>query len=189
MLLKESTENFHLNLKLFVTQETQEGVGIRELFHELFKVRTLELNSFCSSYAAHGPESPAWMAAIAGFCSITFLIFLIIFNHIIIPSEKPSKLSKVKTASWVVDLVLIAAFVLALACSTLVAVILRCRRLKKGIQPISQKEIEPLHRSAETSNALEEHEVHFGKRPDFKGSDPIVSSLLFLIVLTKKLTA
>ncbi|KAJ1413208.1 Riboflavin synthase-like beta-barrel [Sesbania bispinosa] len=53
--------------------------------------------------------------------------------------------------------------------STLIAVILRWRRLKKGIQPISQKEIEPLDlSSAETRNALEEHEVHYGGRPNFK---------------------
>ncbi|KAJ1391883.1 Riboflavin synthase-like beta-barrel [Sesbania bispinosa] len=169
LLLNQSTEKFHLNLKLFVTQETQAQVGINELLNEFSKVRTLQMNSVCSNYAAFGPESPIWMASITGFCSIIFLIFIICFNHLIIPSGKRSRSSKDKTPSWIVDLLLIAAFVLALACSTLIAVILRWRRLKKGIQPISQKEIEPLDlSSAETRNALEEHEVHFGGRPNFK---------------------
>ena len=174
LLLNQSTEKFHLNLKLFVTQETQAEVGIRELLNEFFKVRTLQVNSMCSNYAAYGPESPSWMAAITGFCSITFLIFVICFNHIIIPSGKRSKMAKEKTPSWVVDLLLIAAFVLALAFSASVAAILRWRRLRKGIPQISHREIQPLDlSSAEARNALEDHEVHFGGRPNFKGSDLI----------------
>lgn len=182
LLLNQSSEKFHLNLKLFVTQETQIGVGITELLSEFLNVRTLQLNSMCSNYVAYGPESPAWMAAITGCCSITFLIFLICFNHTIIPSGKHSKLSKEKTPSSVVDLLLIAAFVLAFACSTLMAIILRWRRLKKGILPILQKEIKHFDLSStETKNALEEHQVHFGERPNFKGSDSIISFFVFLI--------
>ncbi|CAJ1943778.1 unnamed protein product [Sphenostylis stenocarpa] len=169
LLLNQSTDSFHLNLKLYVTQETQAGVGIGELLNEFFKVRNLHVNSVCSNYAAYGPESPSWMAAIAGFCSITFLIFIICFNHIIFPSGKRSKMDKEKTPSWVVDLLLIAAFVLALACSASVAAILRWRRLRKGIPQISHREIEPLDLSStEARNALEAHEVHFGGRPNFK---------------------
>lgn len=72
------------------------------------------------------------------------------------------------------DLLLIAAFVIALSCSALIAIVLRWRRLKKGIPKkgvpqTSQMEIKPFDpRSAETKNALEEHEVHFGGRPNFK---------------------
>ncbi|RDX77169.1 Ferric reduction oxidase 8, mitochondrial [Mucuna pruriens] len=186
LLLNQSSENFHLNLKLFVTQETQTGVGIRELLNEFFKVRTVQVNRVCSDYAAHGPESPSWMAAIVAFCSVCFLIFLICFNHIIIPSGKHSKMSKEKTPSWAVDLLLIAAFVLALACSASVAAFLRWRRLRKGIPQISHGEIKPLDlSSAEARNALEEHEVHFGGRPNFKGSDLIVYFLMFLIHIDK----
>jgi hypothetical protein len=184
MLVNQTSEKFHLKLKLFVTQETQPGMGITELLNEFVKVKTLQLDSVSSNYyAAYGPESPVWMAAITGCCSITFLVFLICFNHIIIPSEKHSKLSKEKTPSWIVDLVLIAAFVLALSCSTLIAIVLRWRRLKKGVRPTLQTEIKPFDlSSAETKNALEEHEVHFGGRPDFKGSDSnsFASFLVFL---------
>ncbi|KAG5153784.1 hypothetical protein JHK82_011753 [Glycine max] len=97
-----------------------------------------------STSKTDGPESPSWMAAIAGFCSITFLIFLICFNRIIIPSGKHSKMAKEKTPSWAVDLLLIAAFILALACSASVAAILRWRRPRKGIPQRSHREINPL---------------------------------------------
>ncbi|XP_057726276.1 ferric reduction oxidase 8, mitochondrial [Arachis stenosperma] len=169
LLVNHSTENCHFNLKLFVTQETQAGVGIKELLNEFSKVRTLQLDMVCANYAVHGPESPSCMAAIVGMSSIIFLIFLICFNHVLIPSGKHSNSSKQKAPSWIVDLLLIAAFVLALACNGLVAILLRWRRLKKGIQPISEKDMKPLDlSSAEIRNALEEHEVHFGGRPNFK---------------------
>ncbi|KAK7389121.1 hypothetical protein VNO78_23953 [Psophocarpus tetragonolobus] len=169
LLLNQSTQKFHLNMKLFVTQETQARLGVTELLNEFSKVRTLQMNSVCSNYVAYGPESPSWMAAIAGICSIMFLIFLICFNHIIIPPGKRSKMTKEKSPSWVVDLLLIAAFVLALVCSASIAAILRWRRLRKGIPQLSHGEITPLDlSSAEARNALEEHEVHFGGRPNFK---------------------
>ncbi|MED6218176.1 hypothetical protein PIB30_024501 [Stylosanthes scabra] len=169
LLVNHSTESCHLNLKLFVTQETQAGVGIKELLNEFSKVRTLQLGKVCSNYAVHGPESPSCMAAIAGMSSIIFLVFVICLNHVIIPSGKHSKLLKQKTPSWIVDLLLIAAFVLALTCSSFAAILLRWRRLKKGIQVISEKGMKPLDlSSAEIRNALEEHQVHFGGRPNFE---------------------
>ncbi|PNX94931.1 ferric reduction oxidase mitochondrial-like, partial [Trifolium pratense] len=86
LLVNQTSEKFHLKLKLFVTQETQPGMGITELLND-----------------------------------------------------------------------------------TLIAIVLRWRRLKKGVRPTSQTEIKPLDlSSAETKNALEEHEVHFGGRPNFK---------------------
>ncbi|CAK8562979.1 unnamed protein product [Lathyrus sativus] len=170
LLHNQASRKFHLKLKLFVTQETQLDLGITELLNEFVKVKTLKLDTVSSRYyAAYGLESPVWMAAITGCCSITFLVFLICFNHIIIPFRKKSKLSKEKTSSWIVDLLLIAAFVVALSCSALIAIVLRWRKLKKGIPPMSQKEMKPFDQSsAEIKNDLEEHEVHFGGRPNFK---------------------
>ncbi|KAI9108761.1 hypothetical protein K1719_020066 [Acacia pycnantha] len=168
LLLKESPGKCHLKLKLFITREKQPGVRITDLVNEFFEVKTLHLNTECSDYAVHGPESPTWMAAILGFCSIIFLIIVVCFNHIV-PPEKGSKKFKDKTASSVVDMLLIASLVIALACSTFVGIFLRWRRLQKGIPPISQKESKPLHLSStETRSTLEEHEVHFGERPNFQ---------------------
>ncbi|RZC10900.1 Ferric reduction oxidase 8, mitochondrial [Glycine soja] len=53
-------------------------------------------------------------------------------------------MAKEKTPSWAVDLLLIAAFILALACSASVAAILRWRRPRKGIPQRSHREINPL---------------------------------------------
>lgn len=175
MLLNQSTERCHLKLELFITQEKLSGVGIRDLINEFLEVKTLHLNTECSNYGVQRLESPTRLAAIAGFCSIIFLIVLICFNHIISPSSgRSSKKSKDKTPSWVVDMLLITSFVIALGCSTLMAIFLRWRKLEKGIPSISQKESGPLDlSSAEARNALEEHQVHFGGRPNFQGNDII----------------
>lgn len=179
LLLNESRGKCHLKLKLFITREQQSGLKIRDLLNEFFEVQTLRMNTECSSYVVHGPESPTLMAATLGFCSIIFVIVLVCFNHIV-PPEKGSKKTKVKTASLVVDMLLMASFVIALACSTLMEIILRRRRLQKGIPPISQKESEPLDLSStETRSLLEEHKVHFGQRPNFQG---ITSFFLFILV-------
>lgn len=182
MLFNQSPEKCHLKLKLFITQEKQSGVRIRDLMNEFLEVKTLHLNTQCSNYAVHGLESPAWMATIAAFCSIIFLLVLMFLNHIIIPSGKGSKESKDSTPSWVVDMLIVASFVIALACSTLMAIFLRWRRLEKGFPPISKKESKPLDLSStESRSALEEHEVHFGGRPNFQGNDfiPIFSHYSF----------
>ncbi|XP_054804673.1 ferric reduction oxidase 8, mitochondrial [Prosopis cineraria] len=168
LLLNESPGKCYLKLKLFVTREKQSGVTVRDLLNEFYEVKTLHLSRECSNYAVHGPDSPTWTAAILGFCSTIFLIVLICLNHII-PPEKGSEKSKDKTPSWVVDMLLMASFVIALACSTLMGIFLRWRRLQKGIPPTSQKEFKPLDLiSTETRSTFEEHEVHFGGRPNFQ---------------------
>ncbi|GFZ17396.1 ferric reduction oxidase 8 [Actinidia rufa] len=58
----------------------------------------------------------------------------------------------------------------AIMCGTIVAVYLRWRKLKKELPPSPQKyvkEVKPI--SVETSCGLEEHEIHFGRRPNFQG--------------------
>ncbi|KAF5476733.1 hypothetical protein F2P56_003441 [Juglans regia] len=160
----QSTERWHLKLKVFVTQEVQDGPTVRELLCDSSQVRTAQFNTKCSNYAIYGLESLLCIAALAGFASIVFLVFLICLNRIFVPSQK--KASKEKTPSWVADLLLISSFVIALICSTLVAVILRWRRLKNETPLIFQKQGKAM--DVESRMALEEHEVHFGGRPDFQ---------------------
>ncbi|KAJ6339721.1 hypothetical protein OIU77_007629 [Salix suchowensis] len=130
----------------------------------------------------HGPESYISMAAMAALSSIKFIVSLIFFNHIFLSDEKKSganekmvipsekKAAKEKTPSSVADLLLLASFIIALACNTFLAAILRWRRLKKDIPPVSPKQgkATDLHGSVETKSAVEEHEVHFGERPNFQ---------------------
>ncbi|XP_040987338.1 ferric reduction oxidase 8, mitochondrial [Juglans microcarpa x Juglans regia] len=164
LVQSQSTERWHLKLKVFVTQEVQDGPTVRELLCDSSQVRTAQFNTKCSNYAIYGLESLLCIAALAGFASIVFLVFLICLNHIFVPSQK--KASKEKTPSWVADLLLISSFVIALICSTLVAIILRWRRLKNETPLIFQKQGKAM--DVESRIALEEHEVHFGGRPDFQ---------------------
>lgn len=136
-------------------------------------------------YSIHGPQSLYWTAALAGIASITFLVFLICFNYIFVPSGKntsghhSSKLavsSKMKapkenSPSWVADILIISSFIISLACPSLVAIVLRWRRLKKEEVPLVSSKEEKVQQlsSIETKGVVEEeHEVHFGGRPNLE---------------------
>ncbi|KAI5562757.1 hypothetical protein BDE02_15G071600 [Populus trichocarpa] len=181
LLLNQSSTQLSLKLKVYVTQEERSNATVRGLLNDLSLVRTVNFSTECSNYAVHGPESPIWMAAMAALSSIKFIVSLICFNHIFLPHEKKSavtekmvlpsekKAAKEKTPSSVVDLLLLASFIITLACSTFLASILRWKRLKKDIPPVSPKQGKATeHGSVETTSPVEEHELHFGGRPDFQ---------------------
>ncbi|KAI8543758.1 hypothetical protein RHMOL_Rhmol08G0242900 [Rhododendron molle] len=159
-LLNQKSEQFHLKLKVFVTQE-QSGATIRELVNEFSRVETVNFDIQCSKYATFGLERPLWMAAIIGLSSIVFLIVLCCFNDAFFhPVSKP------KYPSSVIDLLLICSFSIAIMCGTFVAIVLRWRKLQKGLPISSQKSVKEIKPSLlESSHALEEHEIHFGGRP------------------------
>ncbi|PSS07744.1 Ferric reduction oxidase [Actinidia chinensis var. chinensis] len=171
ILLNRRAGQLHLKLKVFVTQE-QSGAPISELLtNEFSKVETVNFGMQCSDYATHGVENLLWLAAIVGFSSIVFLAALSCFNGAFLhdPAKMASK-QKQKNPSSVTDLFLIFSFIIAIMCGTIVAVFLRWRKLKKELPPSPQKyskEVKPI--SMETSRALEEHEIHFGGRPNFQG--------------------
>ncbi|KAJ6869049.1 hypothetical protein NC651_033966 [Populus alba x Populus x berolinensis] len=180
LLLNQSSTQLSLKLKVYVTQEERSNATVRGLVNDLSLVRTVNFSTECSNYAVHGPESPIWMAAMAALSSIKFIVSLICFNHIFLPHEKKSavtekilpsekKAAKEKTPSSVVDLLLLASFIIALVCNTILASILRWKRLKKDIPPLSPKHGKATeHGSVETRSPVEEHELHFGGRPDFQ---------------------
>ncbi|KAL5544112.1 hypothetical protein UlMin_007896 [Ulmus minor] len=169
LILDQSAEQLQLKLKVFVTQEEQSGATLRELLNEFSQVQTVQFGTVGSSYAINGLESYLWMAAILGLSSIVFLVFLICFNHIFVPKEKKaSKSSEEKTPSWVADIIIMSSFVIAIICSTLVAVVVRWRRLNKETPPGLQKQSKIAQPSSiEARGNLEKHEVHFGRRPNF----------------------
>ncbi|KAA8542227.1 hypothetical protein F0562_023379 [Nyssa sinensis] len=167
LLLKQKGEQLHLKVKVFVTQEKRSGATIRELLNEFSQVETVNFDTKCSNFATHGLESLRWRAAIAGFSSILFLVLLSCFNRAFLPTAKTG--SKENKPSSETDLLLICSFTIAIICSTLVAVILRRRNLREGIPPISEKQSEKMKPSSvEINGALEEHEIHFGGRPNFQ---------------------
>ena len=197
LLLNQSSTQLSLKLKVYVTQEERSNATVRGLVNDLSLVRTVNFSTECSKYAVHGPESPIWMAAMAALSSIKFIVSLICFNHIFLPHEKKSavtekmvlpsekKAAKEKTPSSLVDLLLLASFIIALACNTFLASILRWKRLKKDIPPVSPKQGKATeHGSVETTSPVEEHELHFGGRPDFQGTilNPFLQFLLNLLL-------
>ncbi|PRQ17225.1 putative ferric-chelate reductase (NADH) [Rosa chinensis] len=168
LIFNQPAEKCHLKVKVYVTQEEQSGVTVREvLLNESSRVQTINFGIKSSIYPVTGLESPLWMAAIAGISFILFLIFLIIFNHIFIPSQKNA--TKEKAPSSVADLLIICSFITVLMCIIFVAFIIRRRRLKRQSPPVFPKKGKALEISpTEARDALEEHEIHFGGRPNFE---------------------
>ncbi|XP_065874847.1 ferric reduction oxidase 8, mitochondrial [Euphorbia lathyris] len=179
LLNQSSKQSMNLNLKVFVTQEQTCNATLKELLNDLSLTKTVNFSTKCSKYAIHGLESPVLMAAFAALSSIVFLVFLTCFNHIFVASEKKinvsekmvvrseKKVAKEKTASSVVDLILLCSFIIAIICSTVLAIILRWKRLKKHIAERPAKVAESSS-VLETRCGVEEHEIHFGGRPNFK---------------------
>ncbi|XP_015577794.1 ferric reduction oxidase 8, mitochondrial [Ricinus communis] len=181
LLLNQSSKQLRLKLKVFVTQEQKNNATLRELLNDLSLVQTVNFSTKCSNYAIHGLETPLWMAAITALTSIVFLVFLMCFNHLFDPIEKKSaasvkmavrpekKVAKEKTPSSIVDILLLSSFIIAVTCSTFIAIILRWKRLKKDIPSVSQRQgifLEPS--SMELRGSREEQEIHFGGRPNFQ---------------------
>lgn len=167
LLLNRSSEKMHLQLKVFVTQEVQSGATVVELLNKFSQMQAIQSSTKCSSYAAQGLESLDWMAAITGLTSIVFFVALIIFNHIVIPSEKASKKTKDRTPSWISDLLLISSFALAILSGAVVGIVLRWRRLKKENLALIQTQ-NAIPSSLVRGSRQEEHEIYFGGRPNFK---------------------
>eukprot|EP00258_Populus_trichocarpa_P021748 XP_024437767.1 ferric reduction oxidase 8, mitochondrial isoform X1 [Populus trichocarpa] len=182
-LLNQSSTQLSLNLKVYVTQEESSNATVIGLVNNFSLARTVNFSTECSNYAVHGLDSSILMAAMVALSSIKFLVSLIFFNRIFVPTEMKSpasqkmvvpsenKASKEKTPSSVVDLLLLASFIVALACNTFVAIILRWKRLKKDIPAASPKQgnkATELVGSVEARSTVEEHEIHFGGRPDFQ---------------------
>ncbi|CAB4305067.1 unnamed protein product [Prunus armeniaca] len=167
LIFGQLAEKCLLKVKVFVTQEEQSDATVRELVNEFSQVQTVNFGTKFLNFSISELEHSLRMATIAGISSILFLIFLIMFNPIFVPSQKNP--TKEKTPSWVADLLIISSFILALICSIFVALVIRWRRLKKQIPPTLQKQSKALEKgSTQASDALEEHEIHFGGRPNFE---------------------
>ncbi|XP_022893016.1 ferric reduction oxidase 8, mitochondrial isoform X2 [Olea europaea var. sylvestris] len=160
-------EQFHIKLKVFVTRENQPSTTLREVLKDLPDMQTTNFSTTHSSYATCGPESLTWMATIAMFSSIIFLLLLSFFNHFVVsPAKKPSQ---EKNSTSQMDLLLICSFFIAVVFSGLVVIIIRWKRLRKGFLSFSNEKRQPMKQSSlEVDKALDEHGIHFGRRPNFQ---------------------
>lgn len=172
LALTQSSEFCNLKLKVFVTQEKKGGSSLREQLSSFSARRTILFDMKSSNYTiGSGNINPLWIGAITVFSSAIFLLSLCFFNQFIFSPKKKS--SKPKSSSSVVDLFLLCSFLIALACSALVAMALTRRNSRK-----EHKMPTTLHDGNEimklsavegaSTTTLEEHEIHYGARPIFK---------------------
>ncbi|KAK6148311.1 hypothetical protein DH2020_019223 [Rehmannia glutinosa] len=157
-------EQFHIKLKLYVTRENQIGVTLKEVLNDIPEIRTTYFSTACTNYAIYGSENLLWIAVITMFSSIVFLLSLVCFNSFVIPPAK--KPSGQKSSSSQIDLLLICSFAIAIVISTFLAIMIRWKRLKKEFKIFSDKAVKLS--SVEGSRDLDEHEIHFGGRPNFQ---------------------
>ncbi|KAL3835237.1 hypothetical protein ACJIZ3_009973 [Penstemon smallii] len=161
------TEHFHIKLKIFVTRENQIGSTLREVFSDIPETQIKSFSTSCSTYATYGSERLLWMAVITLVSSFIFLLVLVCFNHfIILPTKKPSGQ---KYSSLVIDLLLMCSFAIAIISTTLMAVMIRWKRLKED-QLLSDKQSKALKQTLlDAGRDLNDHRIHFGERPNFQG--------------------
>lgn len=170
LLSNKNTKEFRLKLKVFVTQEPKSSTTLSELINEFSQVETVDFDTGRISYSPNGYGSSLFMATIIGLSSILFLVFLIILSHVFLPQpKKPSSKEKTQTPSSFVDLVLTCSFILSILIVTTMSLVLKLKHLKK--QPLLMginhegKEMQP---NSFQSRNLDDHELHFGARPEFQ---------------------
>uniref|UniRef100_A0A2P2K0N1 Ferric reduction oxidase 8 n=1 Tax=Rhizophora mucronata TaxID=61149 RepID=A0A2P2K0N1_RHIMU len=121
------------------------------------------------------------LATMTALSAIVFLVCLMGLNHFFAPNGKKvaaseqkavsfeKKVSKEKTPSSVDDLLLLCSFIISMLSSTFLVIILRWKKLKEEIPPVSQKQRNANQLSSvETRSPIEEHDIYFGERPNFQ---------------------
>ncbi|XP_015069972.1 ferric reduction oxidase 8, mitochondrial [Solanum pennellii] len=158
-------EQHYLQLKVFVTREHQSNRSLREVLNEVPKIQNIHFTNNRPGHAIYGLENLQWMSVLLLVVSVVFLAFLIITNHVFIKPDKKSP--EQKTATSVVDILLICSFALALISGTLVATIWRWKRLREETPSFSEKESKAMKPTG-ANRVYDQHEIHYGARPNFK---------------------
>ncbi|XP_021762849.1 ferric reduction oxidase 8, mitochondrial-like [Chenopodium quinoa] len=173
LVLNQPSEFCHLKLKVFVTRENMANLSLKELLSSVSAGRTILFNMKNSNYS-FGRENinPLWMGAITGFSSAIFLLSLCFFNQFLFSPKMKS--SKPRTPSSVVDIFLLCSFLIAVACSTVIAMVLKWRNSKTEREMLSttwdnEGDLKLSAMEEASTNTLEEqNEIHYGARPIFK---------------------
>lgn len=178
LVQNKMSKKWHLNVKVFVTQESRSDGTLGQVLELLPQEKTIHFASGSHMRVIHGQESYLWRAVFLGIASIAFFVLLLWFNHVFLPSKGEKKLSasaklavssekkavKEKNPSWISDLLIIASFILALMCSSIMAIVLRWKRMKKET-PFVPKKLEEV----EMKDLIDEaHQVYYGRRPNLK---------------------
>ncbi|XP_076916324.1 ferric reduction oxidase 8, mitochondrial-like [Bidens hawaiensis] len=167
LLTNKKSKEFNLKLKVYVTQETQSGATIGDMIREFSQVETVNFETERISYSPNGHGSPILKAVIIGFTSLLFFVLLVTFSHVFLPWPKKGS-TKEKNASSFVDLIVMLAFILSIVVGVMVYSVLRLKSLRKQhLMDFKNKGKEMNASSLQSNRNLDEHEVHFGARPNF----------------------
>ncbi|KAL1533026.1 ferric-chelate reductase (NADH) [Salvia divinorum] len=157
-------KQFHTKLNVFVTRENQIGMTLRDVLNDVPEAQTTTFSTAGTTYAVHGPERLAWMAAVTAISSVMFLVSLVVFNHFVITPAAAQKNPSSQT-----DLLLVCSFAIAIIFAAIMAITLRWKRVTNKLQLFSDKQTKTVKQSSlEASRDLDEHEIHFGGRPIFQ---------------------
>ncbi|XP_009114915.1 ferric reduction oxidase 8, mitochondrial isoform X2 [Brassica rapa] len=187
-ILFHPIHNLNLKIKVFVTQEKKHSNGPATLKEYLAQsqVQTIHVGTDedFSRFQILGHESFRRLATLVLVALLTFLGLLIGLSHFFIPNEHKKHSNSMKLAasgtmtrakekvpSWVPDLVIIVAYVIAMTIGGLAAIILQWRRQHRETLRMTKEEVNPQGSNFTESTPIvpiEEHEIHIGERPKFK---------------------
>ncbi|KAL3628890.1 hypothetical protein CASFOL_027936 [Castilleja foliolosa] len=160
----QNIEQLHTKLKLYVTRENQVGTTLRDIINKIPEIQTRNFSTACVSHATYGSERLLFMETILLASSVVFFLSLVFFNRFVVQPDK-----KQKSSSSQINLMLLCSFAIAVIVSALLAVVMRRKRLKKEVHFFSAKQSKAMKLSLfEDNGDLDEHEIHFGERPDFQ---------------------
>lgn len=170
LLTNKNSKEFNLKSKVYVTQETQSGATFGDMIREFSQVETVNFETECISYSPNGHGSPILKAVVIGFTSLLFFVLLVTFSHVFLPWPKKGS-TKEKNASSFIDLIVMLAFFLSIIIGVMVYSVLRLKGLRKQqhLMEFKNKGKEMNASSLQSNRNLDEHEVHFGARPNFHG--------------------
>lgn len=189
-ILFHPIHNLNLTIKVFVTQEKKHSNGPTTLKEYLAQsqVQTIHVGTDedFSRFQILGHESFGRLATLVLITVLTFLGLLIGLSHFFIPNEHKKHSNSMKLAasgamttakekvpSWVPDLVIIVAYVIAMTIGGLTAIILQWRRLHRETKRMTKEEVNPQgsNFTESTPNVpIEEHGIHIGERPKIEGT-------------------
>ncbi|KAK1294695.1 hypothetical protein QJS10_CPA16g00429 [Acorus calamus] len=166
LLFNWPSEAGELKLMIHVTQEERSVTTVREVLLETTKAQRVYFDTNCGKYSASRPLDLTWMVILTGLSFIVFLTCLVCLNHAFIHQGK--KGSKLKTPSWISNVMVICSFIIATSCSVLVMILFGYRKSENEIGSVIQNH-EKDHSEmdlADERGSVEKHDIHFGKRPN-----------------------
>ncbi|KAF3334279.1 ferric reduction oxidase 8 [Carex littledalei] len=163
ILHEPTTELTNFKLKIFVTQEQGLPISAFEVLNKPPRVVKMLQSTKNRSSVGITQEGLIWRAIIAALTFVVFLMSLVFLSDIFI-HQVQGKSSRKSNPSWINDLLVFAAFVIATSCSAVATVTFNRRKFSDNRESKTPKK-----GTKETKNKnglLFEPQIYFGKRPN-----------------------